>query len=361
MSEFLISPKEYTSRRGPADDIVLSSRARLARNLSGSPFPAWAKKSERIRILKKARAAVLDVPDMVSCLSEDMDQLTGEEKSMLVERHLISREHAARGGGSGLILNKEENISVMINEEDHLRMQVILPGLQVREAWQKINNLDSELDKRLPFAFSPTYGYLTACPTNLGTGMRVSAMLHLPALSLSDQINQIISAVDKIKFAVRGIYGEGSDPLGNMFQVSNRITLGETEEDIVKRFIMVVWALFEREKDARRTLIETDQNLLLNHIGRSYGILSNCYSIDAKETLNLLSFIRLGCDFGMFEDNNRGIVDELFLTTQPGHLQSLTNEVLEPKRRDKIRADLLRRQIRKLGTPHEVEIPDAEN
>src|SRR4051794_19011899 len=209
--EFLTSPADSARREGPHNKIVLSSRVRLARNLKGLAFPGWAKKVERVKSLEIIRPAVESLPAMGDFFSESMDNLTVMDKNILVERHLISREHAAKSAGSGLVLNREESLCVMINEEDHLRMQALRPGLQLKQAWVTIDQVDSDLEKRLDYAFNGEIGYLTACPTNLGTGIRVSAMLHLPGLVLSEQINQIIQSVNKLGLAVRGLYGEGTE------------------------------------------------------------------------------------------------------------------------------------------------------
>src|SRR2546425_11569712 len=209
--EFLSSPAESARREGPHNRIVLSSRVRLARNLKGLAFPGWAKKVERVKALELIRPAVESLPQLAGAFSESMDNLTVLDKNILVERHLISREHAAKSAGSGLVLNKEESLCVMINEEDHLRMQALRPGLQLRQAWTAIDQADSTLEKKLEFAFSPELGYLTACPTNIGTGIRVSAMLHLPGLVLAEQINPVIQSVNKLGLAVRGLYGEGTE------------------------------------------------------------------------------------------------------------------------------------------------------
>ena len=223
--EFLITPAEATRLHGPHDRIVMSSRVRLARNLKNAAYPGWAKKPERIKVLETIRPAVESLPEMKDAFSEAMDNLGALDKQILVERHLISREHAAKSSGSGLVLNREETFCVMINEEDHLRMQALRPGLQLRQAWSAIDQFDSQLEKKLDYAFSNELGYLTACPTNLGTGIRVSAMLHLPGLVLAEQINPIIQSVNKLGLAVRGLYGEGTEALGNLFQVSNQMTL----------------------------------------------------------------------------------------------------------------------------------------
>jgi protein arginine kinase len=270
-----------------------------------------------------------------------------------VERHLVSREHAAKSAGSGLVLNltKEETLCVMINEEDHLRMQALRPGLQLRAAWQAIDHIDTELEKVLDYAFSRDWGYLTACPTNLGTGIRVSAMLHLPALVLSEQINQIITAVNKLGLAVRGLYGEGTEALGNVFQVSNQMTLGEAEGDIVERLSKVLAQLIEHEENARANLMEKQPKTVLNHVGRAYGILANAHSISSKETINLLSLLRLGVDLGCFRGVDRALVDELFMITQPAHLQQQFTEKLSADERDIARSDMLRDRLAKVSRP----------
>jgi protein arginine kinase len=314
-------------------------------------FPGWAKKAERIRALEMLRPAVEALPIMRGAFSESMDNLTPLDKQILVERHLISREHAAKNAGSGLVLNREESLCVMINEEDHLRMQALRPGLQLKQAWAAIDQFDSQLEAKLEYAFDASLGYLTACPTNLGTGIRVSAMLHLPGLVLSEQINQIISAVNKLGLAVRGLYGEGTEALGNVFQVSNQMTLGECEPDIVERLNKVLAQIIEHEENARGTLLEKKPKTVLNQIGRAYGILANAHSISSKETMNLLSFMRLGVDLGLFPDMERGLVDELFVITQPAHLQKSFSEKLGADERDLLRADMLRERLRSVSRP----------
>ncbi|HKQ36869.1 MAG TPA: protein arginine kinase [Verrucomicrobiae bacterium] len=351
ISEFLTSPADTARRDGPYNKIVLSSRVRLARNVKGLPFPGWAKKPDRIKALDLVRPAVESLPQMGEAFSESMDNLTVLDKNILVERHLISREHAAKNAGSGLVLNREESLCVMINEEDHLRMQALRPGLQLRQAWHAIDQVDSKLEKKMDFAFTPAMGYLTACPTNVGTGIRVSAMLHLPGLVLAEQINQIIQAVNKLGLAVRGLYGEGTEALGNVFQVSNQMTLGETENDIVERLNKVLAQIIEHEENARSMLLEKKPKTVYNHIGRAYGILANAHSISSKETLNLLSLMRLGVDLGLFADLERWQVDELFITTQPAHLQRVHSEKLSAEERDLFRADMLRERLRQVSRP----------
>jgi len=349
--QFLCSPAESTHRHGPHDRIVMSSRVRLARNLREHAFPGWAKKPERVKILETVLPAVSALPEMADAFGEAMDNLTALDKQLLVERHLISREHAAKNFGSGLVVNRAETFSVMINEEDHLRMQALRPGFQTREAWQAVDQLDSALEKKLNFAFDNDLGYLTACPTNLGTGIRVSAMLHLPGLVLAEQINPIIQSVNKLGLAVRGLYGEGTEALGNVFQVSNQMTLGESETTIVERLEKVLGQIIEHEENARQTLLEKKPKVVFNHIGRAYGILANAHSISSKETMNLLSLLRLGVDMELFPGTHRALVDELFLITQPAHLQKQISDKLSAEERDLLRADMVRERLKNVSRP----------
>ncbi len=348
---FLIPPAESARRKGPHDRIVMSSRVRLARNIKDAAFPGWAKKPERIRVLELIQPVIEALPDMKGAFSGTMDALSSLDKQILVERHLISREHAAKSAGSGLVVNREETLCFMINEEDHVRMQALRPGLQLRQAWEAIDQADSALEKKLDYAFSPDLGYLTACPTNLGTGIRVSAMLHLPGLVLAEQINPIIQSVNKLGLAVRGLYGEGTEALGNVFQVSNQMTLGESEAAIVERLEKVLAQIIEHEENARATLLEKKPKMVYNHIGRAYGILANAHSISSKETMNLLSLMRLGVDLGAFPGVDRSLVDELFILTQPAHLQKQHSEKLSAEERDLLRADMVRERLRPVKRP----------
>src|ERR1035438_9010491 len=360
LNVFLIPPAEIARRKGPHDRIVMSSRVRLARNLKEAAFPGWAKKPERVRILELVRPAIEGLPEMKGAFSGTMDSLSTLDKQMLVERHLISREHAAKSAGSGLVLNREETLCFMINEEDHLRMQSLRPGLQMRQAWATIDQADTALEKKLNYAFSPELGYLTAFPTNLGTGIRVSAMLHLPGLVLSEQINPIIQSVNKLGLAVRGLYGEGTEALGNVFQVSNQMTLGESEAAIVERLEKVLSQIIEHEENARQTLLEKKPKMVYNHIGRAYGILANAHSISSKETMNMLSLMRLGVDLELFPGAERSLVDELFLLTQPAHLQKQFSDKLSAEERDLLRADMVRERLKNVSRPI-VKPPNAGN
>jgi len=348
---------EWVRSDGPHHQIVISSRVRLARNLRGHPFPGWAKKNERLQVMELIKPQVQELQEMQDACSEYLQDLSQLDKQALVERHLISREHAAKGVGSAVVISRKQTLSIMINEEDHLRMQVIRPGLQLRSAFKQLDKVDSALEARIDYAFHPTLGYLTACPTNVGTGMRASAMIHLPALVLSDQINQVIQAVNKIGLAVRGLYGEGTEAMGNLFQISNQATLGQKEEEIVADLNKVIERIIEHEQNARQTLLQKKPGTLLDNIGRGYGILSHAYSMTSKEALNLLSFLKLGVDLGLFPAESAPAVDELFILTQPAHLQRTSQQKLAPEERDSLRAEIIRDKLKIFPKPDSAKVP----
>lgn len=331
----------------------MSSRVRLARNLRENPFPGWLKKADREKLLEAIQPRVESLPQMQdAAYRQSMDKFTPLEKQMLVEEHLISREHAAKNAGSGIVISRDQTLSIMVNEEDHLRLQGIRPGFALLEAWQSVDHIDTALEESLDFAFSPALGYLTACPTNVGTGMRASAMLHLPGLVLGDQINQVIKSVNQIGLAVRGLYGEGTEALGNLFQISNQMTLGESEQDIIKRLLKVVNQLIEHEQNARQKLLQEKGRMLADQLGRAYGIMMYAYSISSKEALNLLSLLRLGVDLEILSKNLEGKIDELFIGTQPAHLQQAASKKLTAEERDSFRADLLREKLKTISEPN---------
>ena len=336
---------------GAHHDIVISSRVRLARNVKGRPFPGWAKKADRLAVLEVIKPPVDALPEMEDAFSEYLQDLSATEKQILVERHLISREHAAKSTGSAVVMNREQTVSIMVNEEDHLRMQSIRPGFQLKAVHRAIDEIDTRLEDTLDYAFSPKLGFLTACLTNVGTGMRASAMLHLPALVLDEKVNQVIQAVNKIGLAVRGLYGEGSEAMGNLFQISNQTTLGEREEDILGRLNKVIEQIIEHEQNARATLLQKKSTTLLDQIGRAYGILMHAHSMTSKEALNLLSFLRLGTDLGFFPADRRQPLDELFTETQPAHLQRGSTQKLGAEERDALRADSIRVKLKELPGP----------
>ncbi|QTN33346.1 protein arginine kinase [Akkermansiaceae bacterium] len=330
---------------------VVTSRIRLARNLRGHPFPGWAKKGDRAETLAILRPAIEGLPAMKDAFSRELGDLTQVQKQVLVERHLISREHAAKGEGSAAVIERRQSFSIMLNEEDHLRMQAIHPGLRLKEAYRALDDLDSELEKELEFAFDPGLGYLTTCPTNLGTGLRASAMLHLPGLVLSDQIGPVLQAVNKIGLAVRGLYGEGTESLGNLYQISNQSTLGEREDAIIERLDRVISQVAGHEQNAREKLMEDDPGMVSDKIGRAYGILRHAHLIESKEALNLLSLLRLGGNLGIFPAGTVNLCDTLLMDIQQAHLQLHAGTRLSPESRDRIRAEIMRSRLQSLQSP----------
>src|SRR5256714_7969902 len=351
LSNVMSNAGEWLRGEGPHHQVVISSRVRLARNLRNRAFPGWAKKAERVAILEVSKPAVQELPEMQDSFSELLQDLSALEKQVLVERHLISREHAAKGAGTAVVMNRRQTLSIMLNEEDHLRMQSIRSGLQLKQAFKLVDKIDTALESKLDFAFDPQLGYLTACPTNVGTGMRASAMLHLPGLVLSELINQVIQAVSKIGLAVRGLYGEGTEAMGNLFQISNQTTLGEKEEEIINRLCKVIETIIEKEHDARQILLQKKPNTLCDQIGRAYGVLTYAHAMPSKEALNLLSIIKLGMDLGAFPENQRLQVDELFIDTQPAHLQKNSQQKLNAEERDHLRAQIIRERLKLFPKP----------
>ena len=343
---FLSLPAETARRQGPHDRIVMSSRVRLARNLKGAAFPGWAKKPERVKVLETIRPAVESLPAMQDAFSEAMDNLGALDKQILVERHLVSREHAAKSAGSGVVLNREETFCVMINEEDHLRMQALRPGLQLRQAWNAIDQLDSELEKKLDYAFDDELGYLTACPTNVGTGIRVSVMLHLPALKLTGEIEKVFRAAKDMRLAVRGLYGEGTEATGDFYQISNQTTLGKTEEDIISDFKhQVIPKIIDYEHHARRTLLNERTAALDDKVFRALGLLRSARLMAGEEVLFLLSHLRMGVNLGRIKDVDLRTINELFLLTQRAHLQKIQGKKMDGDIRRAARAEYIRQRL----------------
>jgi protein arginine kinase len=351
ISSLIDTPSELTDTSSSKTAIVLMTRVRLARNLAGHSFPGWAKPAQREEIFQACRTAVAAIPQMKRSFNVAIGDLSDLERQILVERHLISRELSGAKSGAGVIISKDQAFSVMMNEEDHLRIQVLRAGFNLKKAWSTINDLDSALEDHLDFAFSPTLGYLTACPTNLGTGMRASAMMHLPALVISNQMEKVVRAVNQLGMVVRGLFGEGSDASGSIFQISNQTTLGESEEEIIKRLGSVLQSIVEHELNAREKLLEADAGKLLDKIGRAYGILQNSHLLSSSEAMNLLSLIRLGVDLGTFPEGNRCVIDRLFIEAQPGHLQHAQKGEFEPGQRDVLRAARLRSEFANFTRP----------
>ncbi|HEX5442337.1 MAG TPA: protein arginine kinase [Pirellulales bacterium] len=346
-SELARSSGEWLRGSGPESDIVISSRIRLARNLADYPFISRANTADRAEIERTLRERILRVREATELDYIDVDKLEGIDRQFLVERQLISREHAEAEGARGVAIDPQERVSLMINEEDHLRIQVMHSGLDLAGAWDQISSIDDLIELQVTYAFNDRLGYLTACPTNVGTGMRVSVMLHLPALVITRQIEKLFRSLQKISLAVRGLYGEGSQAMGDFYQISNQITLGRAEIDLVKQVGDVVPTIIDYERKAREFLVRESQETLHDRVSRAYGILRTAQTISSEETMHLLSSVRMGVNLGLIPDLEIPALNKLFIYTQPAHLQKLTGSELTTADRNIERARYLRRHLNK--------------
>jgi len=362
---------DWFSGSGPLADIVISSRIRLARNLAGYKFLAKCSDDEKTRILSKLKAVLtsLDLGDEVFYVS--VDKASSLNRDLLVERHLISRHHAVAKGPRGVVIARHEFFTAMINEEDHLRLQVLKAGCQLSDCAQQINRIDDLIEQKVEYAFSPRFGYLTACPTNVGTGIRVSVMLHMPALKLTGQIEKFLNAAKDLNLAVRGLFGEGSEATSDLYQLSNQITLGLSEQTIVSQFEQtIIPEIVEYEKTARKQLLAKQVDALDDKISRAMALLQNAHLISSQEALFLLSHLRLGlnmhahmgastpaiqrlCALRAGTDGAKecGLsirtINRLFMLTLPAHLQMNAGQPLDATHRDALRAKIIRQALTK--------------
>lgn len=336
---------EWLKGTGPNPDIVMSSRVRLARNIDDFPFSHWANKKQEKESMEVLQEAVSHNDMLKTGLFVRLSELDDVDRQFLLERHLISREHITQPEFKAVVVGDKEVVSVMINEEDHLRVQVMQSGFNLQECWRIANRLDDILHKRVKFAYSQEWGYLTACPTNAGTGLRASVMLHLPSLVMTKQINRVLQAITKLGMTARGLYGEGTEAEGNFFQISNQITMGATEEDIIDNMERIIRQVIGHEENSRKSLMKQNRELLQDKIFRANGILRSAHIISTKEMMGLLSMVRLGVDMGVVSDIDRRAVNELFILTQPAHLQKIEGKVLTSSQRDVKRANLIRRRL----------------
>ncbi len=343
LSNLCTQPSPWLRENGPASHVVVSSRIRLARNLADYEFKPCLTPPRQKEILDKVKNALLSLPFEQPLFFFNIEEASVLERELLAERYLISLPHARGQGPRGVVIAEKENFSAMINEEDHLRMQVFAAGEQLEKCFEQINQIDSRLQTKIQFAFHPRYGYLTACPTNLGTGIRVSVMLHLPGLKMTEQTEKFFSAARDCNLAVRGLFGEGSEAVGDFYQLSNQVTLGVTEQEIVLNSSQnIVPKIVEYEQAARRKLLEESPEALEDKIHRSLAILRSARLISSQEALILLSHVRLGIHLGRIQDISLEKVNELFLHIQPAHLQMQAGRALSPDHRDILRARVIR-------------------
>lgn len=339
---------EWLRGAGPHSEIVISSRVRLARNLAGFSFVNRASPAQQTEILARCRASVTN-----GCLGDkvfwiDIRDCMPLDRQLLVERHLISRQHA-RGDNDvrrAVTIGADETFSIMVNEEDHLRIQVMRSGMQITEALAQIDRIDDALEQHMEFAFSRRLGYLSACPTNVGTGVRISVMMHLPALRLTGEIEKVRRAAKEMHLAVRGMFGEGSDAMGDLYQISNQTTLGKSEQEILAEFQhTVVPQIIAYEQQARQALLQQRPAQLDDKIFRAWALLTHARVVDTEEVLTLLSHLRMGVNLGRIDKVDIRTINELFLLTQPAHLQKLTGCEMDPATRREARAQLIRQRL----------------
>jgi len=331
----------------------MSSRIRLARNLADYPFIRRCNDIDKANLETTVRERIKGNDALSELQFINVAELDLLDRQLLVERQLISRELANSDGARSVAIDNAERLSLMVNEEDHLRLQVIKSGLDIDGAWEQINALDDQIETHLTYAFHPEFGYLTACPTNVGTGMRVSVLVHLPALVITKEIEKVFRSAQKINLVVRGLYGEGTQAMGDFYQVSNQITLGRSESELIEMVSDVIRSVIEYERKARDFLINERQNDLFDQVFRAYGLLQNAQQIRSEETMHLLSRVRMGINLGLIADLEIPDVNQLFIRTQPAHLQKIHQTELDSDQRNIERANYLQEQLKVDSTDSE--------
>jgi len=343
--EMINNPARWLGGDGEEGEIVLSSRIRLARNLSNHRFTHNARKDELAEILAEARKAAEDTETFSRRNFFSMGHITSLDRQFLAERHLVSREFLFNSTNRGLLVNGDEDVCLMINEEDHLRMQAFSSGFDLNRAFEAVDKLDSELAPRLDLAYSDRLGFLTACPTNLGTGLRASVLIHLPGLVHSKEIHKLLESLRKLHHSIRGLYGEGTEVMGNFFQLSNSTTLGNPESLIVNNLKEMVTKIIGFERKARDMLFRKARSLLEDKVWRAYGLLKYARSVSTKEALSLISAVRLGVGVGLITDVSIKKLNQLLIYIQPAHLQMMAGRTMEAQERDVARADYIRKTL----------------
>lgn len=330
---------------GPHSSIVISSRIRLARNLSNIPFPTMLNKESGKQIIENVYSEDAKKESFVHYDFYDMQDTGFVDRYALVERHLISPNLASHGSIGAALISGDEIVSIMLNEEDHIRIQALLPGLQIREAWNIASNVDDAIENKVDYAFSEKLGYLTSCPTNVGTGLRASVMIHLPGLSMTANINKVLHAVTQVGLTIRGLYGEGTEFIGNMFQISNQITLGRSEDETIDNLTGITEQIIDKEKESRQLLLENHRIHLEDRIFRAWGTLTNARIISGQESMKLLSDVRLGVDTGILKDIPIENLNRVMVETNNANLQKHSDAELNATERDIIRAEEIRKLI----------------
>ncbi len=334
----------WMEKTGPDSDVVISSRIRLARNLNSYPFPNSAQRDDLEAVINET-AKALDKENQFDLNLIYLTQISDLERKMMIEKHLISPELNKDPESRAVAISKDEISSLMVNEEDHLRLQLLYPGLQLEKAWDNANQVDDFLEKEIDIAFDKNYGYLTTCPTNTGTGLRASVMVHLPALTITGRIKKVISAISQLGLAVRGLYGEGTEAIGNLYQISNQVTLGRSEEEIIADLKEVTAQIIAQERNARKVLLKEQKTNLKDKICRAYGTLKYAHSISANEAMDLISYVKLGIDLDIIDDMSGNILNQLMVMVRPATLQVLNTSELSVEQRDIYRAKMIKERL----------------
>ena len=345
LEELLSAPSPWLTGDGPSAGMVLSTRIRLARNLRGVPFTHRAREEQLVGVLSGVANAAQRSESFSRSLLLRMSELSAVDRQVLVERHLVSHELSDGTRPRGLLLAADRRLSLMINEEDHLRLQTLAPGFQMAEAWALADEADDALAGSLDFAFSDEIGYLTSCPTNAGTGLRASVLIHLPALVLLNEIPRVLKGIEQVGLNWRGLYGEHSQVMGNLFQISNQTTLGRSERDSIESVERVTRQIVEHEERARERMMRDARLQIEDKVWRAYGTLRHCRTIETSEVINLCSAVRLGIALGLPGLPALGVVDELMVVAQPAHLQRRAGETLQMEERNVVRAQLVRERL----------------
>lgn len=336
---------KWLRREGPEEHIVVSSRARYARNLAQIPFPMRARPEELKVVLDRVSASVEKNPRFSTGMRFNIGEIRSLDRNYLKENHLISVEMEKGGENRAIFLSADVNLAIMVNEEDHLRMFALEGGFQPYEVLNRLIEIEQELNRELHFAFSPKYGYLTACPTNTGTGLRASVMLHLPALAMTKRLPELMKSMPQFGLTVRGFYGENSENMGDFFQISNEVTLGKSESEIVQTLTNVSEQIIEREEQTRRMLFEQNRVTIEDDVWRAYGLLTNARVMNSQEAVQLLSKLRFGIDRGYFKNLSHNDLNRLIIEIQPGHLQYSGGGLAGVEARDTMRAEYLRKRL----------------
>ena len=352
IDDLLSNLGEWLRGSGPDVDVVVSTRIRLARNLAGMPFTTRATKKQKADIEARVKTALAQPSCQPKLDYINVESLGQLDRLFLVERQLISRELAsALEGPRGVAFDERESVSVMVNEEDHLRIQVMRSGLALDDAWDEINHVDDQLEAHLDYAFHDRFGYLTACPTNVGTGLRASVMLHLPALGITKQLDKVFKALQKLNLVVRGLYGEGSRASGDLYQISNQVTLGKSEPKLLEEIREVMASILAYERSHRQMLLKERRQAEQDRVARAIGTLGSATLITSDETMELLSAVRLGIHMHLLDDLPTTTLNQLFIHSQAAHLQKIEGAELNGQERNAARAKYLRKQLRSLGEP----------